>query len=67
LGSVPLHAFNVNIAVWHFACALTLKNHASQAFHGGVMRLMQRLFFVTQQLNGLANAARLVNAALFTD
>jgi hypothetical protein len=64
---VPLHAVNVNIAIWHFSCALALKNHAPQAFHGGVVRLVQRLFFVTQQFNSLANAAWLVNAALLAD
>jgi hypothetical protein len=31
------------------------------------MSLVQGLLFVTQQFNGLANTARLVNAALFAD
>jgi len=64
---VPLHAVNVDLAIGHFASALAFKNHASQAFHRGVMSVVQRLFFVTEQFNRLTDAAGLVNAALFTD
>jgi hypothetical protein len=55
------------LAIWHFAGSLAFKNHATQAFHRGVMSLVQGLLFVTQQFNGLANTARLINAALFAD
>jgi hypothetical protein len=64
---VPLHAVNVDLAIRHFAGSLAFKNHPTQAFHRGVMSLVQGLLFVTQQFNGLANAARLINAALFAD
>ena len=64
---MPLHAVNVDLAIRHFAGSLAFKNHATQAFHRGVMSLVQGLLFVTQQFNGLANAAWLVNAALLAD
>jgi len=67
LGGVPLNAVNVDIAVRHAARALTFENHATQAFHGGMVRLVQGLSFVAQQFHRLPNAAGLVNAALLAD
>jgi hypothetical protein len=67
LGGVFLDAVDVHIAIRHAARALTFVNHAAQAFHGGVMGLVQGVAFVGEQFHGLANAARLVNAALLAN
>ena len=49
------------------AIALAVPKHLSQTFHGDVMRIVQRVTPVREQFNRLADAAWLVNAALFGD
>ena len=40
-GGVALHAGDVGLAIGHAARALAFKNHAPQAFHGLVVRVVQ--------------------------
>ena len=67
LGGVALHAGDVGFTVGHAARALAFKNHASQAFHGAVVRVVQRVDPVRQQFHCLADAPGLVNAGLLAD
>ena len=43
---VALYASDVSLAVRHAACFLALVDHAAQAIHGLVMRIMQRVELV---------------------
>lgn len=64
---VALHAFDIRRAVGRAACALAFPDHLAQAVHRGVVGFVQRVAFGGQQLDGLADAARLVNRALLAD
>ena len=69
--SVPrgaaLHGGDVGIAVGRAAGALAFPQHLAQAFHGGVVGVVQRIEPFGQQFDCLTDAARLVNAALLAD
>ena len=64
---VTLHAGDVGITIGHAARTLTFMHHATQAFHGLMVCIVQGVESVGQQLHSLADATRLVNAALFAD
>jgi hypothetical protein len=64
---MSLYAIDVRIAIRHAARTLAFINHAAQAFHGGMVRFVQGVSLVREQLHGLANTSGLVNAALLAD
>ena len=64
---MALDAGYIRIAIGWSACTLAFPDHLAQAIHGFVMRLVQGIAFCREEFNGLANAARLVNRALFAD
>ena len=64
---MSLHAVNVNLTIGHATRALAFVNHAAEALHGGVMRLVQGFPFVGEQFHRLTDAPGLVNAALLAD
>ena len=64
---MALHAIDVGLAVGHATRTLAFVNHATQAFHGLVVCIVQRVELVGEQFHRLANAAGLVDAALFAD
>jgi len=63
----PLHAGHVGVAIGRAALALALPQHLAQAVHGHVVRVVQRIEPRREQLHRLADAARLVYAALLAD
>ena len=62
-----LHTGQVAVAVRRLASALAFPDHVAQAFHHLVVGIVQGVTPVCQQLDCLADAARLVNTALLGD
>ena len=62
-----LYAGYIRITIGRSACALAFPDHLAQAIHGFMMRVVQGIALCGQEFHRLANAARLVNRALFAD
>ena len=66
-GYPALHTVNVSRTIRRAACPLAFPHHLPQTVHRFMMRIVQGVKSCRQQLNRLANAAWLVNRALFAD
>ena len=66
-GCPALHTVNVSRTIRRAACPLAFPHHLSQTVHRFMMRIVQGVKSCCQQLNRLANAAWLVDRALFAD
>jgi len=66
-GGAALYRVNISLTIGRESAALALPQHVSQAFHHLVVGVMQAVALSGQQLNRLANAAWLVDGALFAD
>ena len=64
---MALHAGDIGIPIGRTTGALAFPQHLSQAFHRVVVRAVQGIALVREQLHRLADAARLVNRALLAD
>jgi cytochrome c553 len=64
---VPLHAIDISLAVGRTPGALALPHHAAETLHRVVVGIEQRAATRGQQLDRLADAARLVDGALLAD
>ena len=67
MGGVPLHTRHISLAVRRLSGALALPDHFPKAVHRGVVCIVQGVKPVGQQLDRLAYAAWLVDAALLGD
>ena len=64
---VSLHTGNVARSVWHDAAGLAVLQHPPQALHHFMVGMVQRVASVGKQFDRLADASRLIDAALLRD
>jgi hypothetical protein len=66
-GGAALHASHVGVSVGRLAAALGVINHLAQALHGCMVGFVQAIKTGREQFYRLADATRLVDAALLAD